>query len=255
MTEFEIIKKDFLKELKSLNYSPNTIRAYRCDLDAIKEPTKKGILDSLVGLSGRSSNRRLLTGKKFFRFLKNHKLSNTINDCIPNAMDGLGSARVEKKLPRIPEIDLVAVETIRKSKHRLVIKLLVEAGLRASELSKLQNGDAYEDSDGCWIRVIQAKGKKDRLVPLHNRTYKLLCEFLAQGKHLPKSADIFYLTSKYFGCSPHDTRRYCCTQLVSNGMSPFSLMHMMGWSHISTAMSYVGLSDKLLVKEFEKCSV
>jgi integrase len=52
------------------------------------------------------------------------------------------------------------------SPHHLVA-LALGTGLRAAELTAVKASDIISDGDGAdWLRVVQGKGRKDRLVPL-----------------------------------------------------------------------------------------
>lgn len=73
-----------------------------------------------------------------------------------------------KKLPHVPTEDEIQkyYDVIWKSKNIqdiLIIKVLIYTGIRVSELVRLKKLDV--DQNGCQIRIIAGKGKKDRIVP------------------------------------------------------------------------------------------
>ncbi len=240
------LKQLFLKELEILNYSEHSLRAYKHDLDTLRGAKRDNILDALEGLSPRSKQRRLFTYKKFFRFAKENGLDK-------NPAENINNIRVPKKLPDIPDLDLSIVDKISSQTHKVILKLLVEVGLRASEFSKLTKKDLVKDKNGYWLRVLEAKGNKDRLVPIAETTHKLLKIILDSGYEFPKSRGIYYVSKQYFNVSPHAVRRFCFTRLSEKGISPFILMKIAGWSSIQVAESYVNVSQESVWQEFSKC--
>ncbi|MBL0332025.1 MAG: tyrosine-type recombinase/integrase [Chlorobiota bacterium] len=60
-------------------------------------------------------------------------------------------------------------------KHRVMLSLIYACGLRRSELLNLKANDI--DSDRGLLFIKQAKGKKDRMVPLSVKTIQLLREY------------------------------------------------------------------------------
>lgn len=74
--------------------------------------------------------------------------------------------RTSKPLPNVlSKEELKAIlEAPRNLKHRMMLSLIYACGLRRSELLNLQFKDIL--SDRLLIHIKQAKGKKDRVVPL-----------------------------------------------------------------------------------------
>ena len=86
-------------------------------------------------------------------------------------------AKVPSTLPQILNHDeLVRLFTVTTDlRHRAVLMTAYAAGLRASELGRLQLTDV--DSARMCLRVDQGKGDKDRYVPLSPRLLELLREY------------------------------------------------------------------------------
>ena len=86
-------------------------------------------------------------------------------------------AKEPSTLPQILNHDeLVRLFTVTTNlKHRAVLMTAYAAGLRASELGRLQVSDI--DSDRMCLRIKQGKGNKDRYVPLSPRLLELLREY------------------------------------------------------------------------------
>ena len=85
--------------------------------------------------------------------------------------------RITLGLPQILNNDeLVRLFTVTTNlKHRAVLMTAYAAGLRASELGRLQLSDV--DSARMCLRVDQGKGNKDRYVPLSPRLLEQLREY------------------------------------------------------------------------------
>ena len=86
-------------------------------------------------------------------------------------------AKVPSTLPQILNHDeLVRLFTVTTDlKHRAVLMTAYAAGLRASELGRLQVSDI--DSARMCLRVDQGKGSKDRYIPLSPRLLEHLREY------------------------------------------------------------------------------
>ena len=82
-----------------------------------------------------------------------------------------------KKLPYVPTEEEIqkyyqAVWQSRNMLHVILIKTLLYTGVRVSELIKIKISDV--DFTRCQIRVIEGKGKKDRIVPFPNTFKEIL---------------------------------------------------------------------------------
>jgi integrase/recombinase XerD len=87
-----------------------------------------------------------------------------------------------KLLPNVlskAEVKLI-IETPRNYKHRTMLSLIYACGLRRSELLNLQFADIYADRN--MMMVKQAKGKKDRIVPISDRVIALLRDYYKMYK-------------------------------------------------------------------------
>lgn len=83
----------------------------------------------------------------------------------------------EKKLPNVLSKEEVKqlLEASTNMKHRVILSLIYSCGLRCGEVLKLQ--PVHIDSQRNVIFIQQAKGKKDRIVPLSPRILELLREY------------------------------------------------------------------------------
>jgi integrase/recombinase XerD len=68
-------------------------------------------------------------------------------------------------------------------RDRVLVALALGAGLRASELTGAKVGDVISDDDGAdWLRVVQGKGRKDRMIPLSPDVAQVVRDFIACRK-------------------------------------------------------------------------
>ena len=83
----------------------------------------------------------------------------------------------EKKLPNVLSKREVKqlLEASTNMKHRVILSLIYSCGLRCGEVLKLK--PVHIDSQRHVIFIQQAKGKKDRIVPLSLRILELLREY------------------------------------------------------------------------------
>ena len=91
----------------------------------------------------------------------------------------------EKKLPYVPteeEIDRFykTVWKSRNMKHVVMIKTLLYTGVRVSELVNIKISEI--DLDNCQIKIVQGKGKKDRIVPFPNSFKEILAVHVENAK-------------------------------------------------------------------------
>ena len=83
----------------------------------------------------------------------------------------------EKKLPKVIDSNVIIekLSLIQNIKHKTILTLAFSVGLRVSEVTNLKIADI--DSKRMLIHIKNAKGKKDRLVPLSEKVLQLLREY------------------------------------------------------------------------------
>jgi site-specific recombinase XerD len=165
----------------------------------------------------------------------------------------------EKKLPRVIDGDILKqkIESVPNLKHRTILTLAYSVGLRVSEVVNLKIGDI--DSDRMLINIRQAKGRKDRIVPLSKNVLKLLREYYIQYK--PKeyifngqtkakySVDSCQkIFKKYIDddMSFHSLRHSCFTNLLENGTDLRIIQKIAGHNSSKTTEIYTHVSTQLL---------
>jgi len=109
----------------------------------------------------------------------------------------------------------------------VMIKALLYTGVRASELVNIKISDI--DLDNCQIKVVQGKGKKDRIVPFPN-SFK---EILAVHAENAKKNKIIYLFEPNWKkqYTDRDIRKilmnYTKEASIERSISPHKLRHFL----------------------------
>lgn len=90
-----------------------------------------------------------------------------------------------KKLPYVPNEEELkkfynSVWNSKNFKDMLIIKTLLYTGIRVSELTNIKLEDV--DFDKCQIKVIEGKGKKDRIVPFPSQFKEILMGHMQTNK-------------------------------------------------------------------------
>ena len=185
----------FRKDLELKNYSINTIENYVSQVSLFlrsfngkyTEPSKipeRDIKDWLLqanSINGRKH--RLSALKLFYKF--------TVRQ--PMKFRYIEYPKSERKLPQPLEVSEIQrmINVCENTKHRVIICLLYSTGIRVSELINLKLKDI--DRAKGVIHIIQAKGNKDRQVPLDPSVLELLTYYYYEYK--PKE----YILNGQFG--------------------------------------------------------
>jgi site-specific recombinase XerD len=187
--------------LKVKNYSKRTIEVYSHYLEryliSVDKPamhlTKSDLKSYILNKEFSSvsvQNQTISSIKLFYSYFLKTKIDN---------IDELERPRKEKKLPRVIDqyVLIDKLSKIKNLKHRAVLTLAFSCALRVSEVVNLKIEDI--DSKRMIIEIRQAKGRKDRYVPLTEHSLNLLRMYFK--KHRPKE----YLFNGQF------TLKYSCT--------------------------------------------
>lgn len=196
---------EFTRWMRSRNYSENTVKTYTDALRVflkyyrykpVNQLTNKDVVDftndyiKAKGYSTSFQNQTVNALKLFFGAIAE---SNIVTEKVHRP-------RREKKLPNVlskAEVKLL-LEGISNIKHRAMLSLIYSCGLRSSELINLEL--THVDSRRNLLIIKQAKGFKDRIAPLSDKTIALLREYAALAK--PQK---FLFEGQYKG-SPYDAR-------------------------------------------------
>lgn len=178
------------------NLSPNTVRAYRADLEAYLSWTRRegvrplevshrelrGYLAELAraGYSPRTVNRHLSALRGLYRWMSRAGL------CDGGAAAALASPKTSRSLPRtMSDADAARLlETCDPSdavglRDRALLELLYATGARISEMAGLRVPDL--DLAGAQARLF-GKGSKERIVPVYDSALEWAGRYLREGR-------------------------------------------------------------------------
>ena len=169
--------------------------------------------------------------------------------------------RTEKKLPKVIDGEFIKEQLfkIENIKHRAILTLTYSVGLRVSEVVNLKIEDI--DSKRMLIHIKNAKGRKDRIVPLSQTVLELLrdyfkeykpIEYLFNGQNSNKysigSCQKIYKKYIDVNSSIHTLRHSSFTNLLESGTDTAIIQKIAGHSSIKTTQIYLHVSNTNLSK-------
>ena len=177
----------YINWLENSRYSPSTIKTYSDAMhnfllylgdDDANQVNDDDFADYI--------NRRIL-GNNYGPSLQNQIISAIklfYREIVraPIDVEQLNRPRREHRLPNVlskGEIKGI-LEASKNIKHKTALSMIYACGLRRSELLNLKPRDI--DSQRGFLKVYQGKGKKDRMVPISEKTIEMLREYYKKYK-------------------------------------------------------------------------
>lgn len=184
----------------------------------------------------------------------------------PDKLDRVEYPKQSKKLPIVLSPDEIQkmFDACKNLKHRVILAMLYSVGLRVSELINLQW--QHIDRSRMIINVIQAKGKKDRQVPLAAMIIPLLEQYYFQYKakqyvlngqtepqYTARSVgEVVKQLAKAAGIKKrvytHLIRHCTFTHMVESGTDINLIQKVAGHSNVKTTNIYLHISDQFISK-------
>lgn len=175
--------------------------------------------------------------------------------------------KVPQKLPRPFPVDArrQIMDLVLDQPDRLIRSLLFQAGLRVSEVSRLKVCDV--DLDARHITIRDAKGGKDRVVPLEAGLWDLLREYMLSTSRIDQPASwvitrpngeryteqMIRARTRKWGdrlklakVTPHRFRHTFGTRLLDRGADLRQVQELMGHKNIATTARYTEVSRERL---------
>jgi integrase/recombinase XerD len=260
--------------------SPNTIAAYRNDLEKAAQDLGSGLggadRDDLARLGQKWAKlaastvaRRSSALRRFYRFLDDDGLR--ADD--PSA--GLPQPKLQRPLPKVlSETDVEAMFEAAGDKaasgeplslrNMALLELLYGSGLRASEVISLPRAAVRA---GQPFLILRGKGSKERLVPISSRAEAAVKAWLENvppsspwlfpsGKSHITRVRLFQLVREMAAdagipperISPHVLRHAFATHLLSGGADLRVLQALLGHADIATTQIYTHVDAARLVQ-------
>jgi len=216
--------------------------------------------------------------KDFLRSFKEHNTQRAYHSAIkcfykyvvkqPNKFKYIEYVKRSRKLPIVlsaKEIKQI-ISVCTNVKHKSIIYLLYSCGLRVGEVINLKVKDI--DSTRMVIYILDAKGGKDRQVPLHPSVLDLLRiyykqykprEYLFNGQTSEKytESSIRQFLKQYAqDCGvnkrvyPHLIRHTAFTNMLENGVDLSVIGKVAGHQNLRTTLLYTHISSTLINKVY-----
>jgi integrase/recombinase XerC len=264
-------------------YSPNTVTAYKKDLESFQVFCKNEFDESRISdlpysiirswivelvennISNRTINRKISSLKTYYQYLLKTK---QISESPLRKHQAL---KVSKKV-NVPFSEKEIMEVLQffenendfeSLRDKLIIELLYTTGMRRSELIglKINSFDLSQNT----VKVI-GKRNKERHIPLLNSIIKTIKKYLLLREDFDAKVDYFFITKKgektypilvyriineYFSRvslkvkkSPHVIRHSFATHLLNEGADLNSVKELLGHSSLASTQVYTHSSLK-----------
>ena len=174
------------------------------------------------------------------------------------------------------EEEALLMDACRTPRDRVLVQLVLETGLRRSEVSRLTVDDILETGSGWLLRVRQGKGRKDRGVPVSDEFAealerhvrgrpRTLCRALfltlartSSGDYGPLGTQGIYQVWRRLGQAtgirayPHKGRHTAATRWAADGLMPWAIQRALGHSTLAMTNRYVDASAVDLQAAFKQ---
>ncbi len=283
----------FLKYLEyEKRFSRHSVISYQNDLGqlssfiaqhypetAVEEVNHAIIRDWLVhlsetGMSSRTINRKIITLRSFYKFLKRHGVIDK------NPVLRIHALKTPKNLPqfiREGEMNLLMDHTdfgegFNGIRNKIILEILYGTGIRLSELIDLKESDF--DRFNRQIKVL-GKRNKERIIPVSSNLGHLIENYIEVknnafganfnpylivtnkgGKLYPMF--VYRIVKKYLGItnidkkSPHVLRHTYATHLLGRGADLNAVKDLLGHQSLSATQIYTHTTLGKLKKIFEQ---
>jgi len=269
-------------------YSANTLAAYRNDLTQFlaflkgrvagwDEVNREIIIDYIMAMksdqeyASSTVARKVAAIKSFFHYLVDR------GELEDDPTATLDSPKVRKRLPKAvstKDLERLLAEPAREQtpkalRDRALLEVLYATGLRVTELVSLNVDDVNLAS--ATLRIVRAKDKSERIVPIHERALAPLHDYLERGRMQllrdPKEPALFlnhrgrrltrqglWLIVKHYvrevgiteDVTPHTLRHTFAAHLVEKKADLEYVQELLGHANISTTQVYTQLgADEL----------
>lgn len=276
---------EFLRYLKSKNYSKATIINYGKDLKLFQKyleiekisnvknidyKVMRGYLSFLYDFDYEKKTvaRNLSTIRSLFKYLVKENIISK------DPMILIDNPKLDKKLPKvlnnIEVEDILAIpdsNTPLGQRDILILELIYSTGIRVSELVNIKIQDI--DFNDKKI-IITGKGNKERIVLFGNVLLNKLNMYLNDGRRqlIKKSNDYLILNNQgnkitsrgieliidktlkkggiTYKISPHTLRHTFATHMLNNGADLRTVQELLGHESLSTTQIYTHVSNERL---------
>jgi integrase/recombinase XerD len=270
MKRTELIDK-YEKILRLKNYSPKTEKAYLHHLNLFLDYISKSNISSVDSKILLDYFNYLKQTRKFSYSAIKQSLASVrflFLDVLKKEIDFDFFVKMKRpnSLPNILTVDEIRkiINSITNIKHRSIISTIYSCGLRISEAVNLKINDI--DSSAMTVKIVNAKGRNDRIVMLSEKLLSLLREYFKEYK--PKIylfegqkgeqystrsiQQIFNNAAKKVGIKKkvtvHSLRHSFASHLLDNGTDIRFIQELLGHKHLSTTQIYTHINPASVKK-------
>jgi site-specific recombinase XerD len=270
MKRTELIDK-YEKILRLKNYSPKTEKAYLHHLNLFLDYISKSNISSVDSKILLDYFNYLKQTRKFSYSAIKQSLASVrflFLDVLKKEIDFDFFVKMKKpnSLPNILTIEEIRkiINSIENIKHLAIISTIYSCGLRISEAVNLKINDI--DSSAMTVKIVNAKGRNDRIVMLSEKLLSLLREYFKEYK--PKIylfegqkgeqystrsiQQIFNNAVKKVGIKKkvtvHSLRHSFASHLLDNGTDIRFIQELLGHKHLSTTQIYTHINPASVKK-------
>jgi integrase/recombinase XerD len=228
------------------------------------------------GYAATTQARKVAAVKSFFDFMV------TEGKVAKDPTEHVETPKVGKTLPKAISVSQARrlleqpyqLSTQEAVRDRAMLELLYATGMRVSELVSLDLGDI--DVREGFVRCF-GKGRKERLLPIHQKAIQVLMEYLdktrprlvhgqeqkamflnRRGERLTRQG--FWQKIKEYArlagldmvITPHTLRHSFATHMLSGGADLRSVQELLGHANISTTQVYTHLTSDHVRRSYEK---
>ena len=279
-------------------FSSNTAEAYRNDLNQLASFVEEQVASHSLMPTWSSFDQQMMRGfllnlkernyaattqarkvaavKSFFDFMV------TEGKVAKDPTEYVETPKVGRSLPKAISVSQARrlleqpykLHSPEAERDRAMLELLYATGMRVSELVSLDLGDI--DVREGFVRCF-GKGKKERLLPIHQKAVQVLVEYLDKTRprllHGMEQKAVFLnrrgdrLTRQGFWqkikeyarlaglgtvITPHTLRHSFATHMLSGGADLRSVQELLGHANISTTQVYTHLTSDHVRRSYEK---
>jgi site-specific recombinase XerD len=254
--------KKYEQILTVKNYSPRTVKCYSHYVARFSQHFKENLYHV-----NNTQVREFFYNYKFSSIAEQNQYINAVKLFCKYILEKdidkirLERPRKEKHLPCIIDQEelLTKIKAIQNIKHKAIISVAYSVGLRVSEIINMQIKDI--DSARMIINIKNAKGRKDRIVPLSQNILILLrvyykeykpSVYLFEGQFKEQYSPVScnQIVKKYLGKSYHFhlLRHSCFTHLLESGTDLRIIQTIAGHNSSKTTEIYTHVSNNILSK-------
>lgn len=268
-----ILINKFSDYLKKKGKSKSTLVAYAKDIDQflinlkgkkISDITENDINNFIQKLktSGdftlKTISRKLNSIRTFFRFA-----SETGNLNENPALKIRHPKFIQEKPKYLSQGDYNKLKTLCKENEKifLMIELLLQTGMRISELASLKFSDVNLDRRNPSIKIRESNSQPERIIPLNDKAFYVLKDFISNNKpktyllttknnkpieirNIRASIDRVFAKSKLKQYCVNDLRNTFIVSQLAQGMSTSRLAEIVGHRTENATQRYIEILPK-----------